>query len=161
MLLPNPIKRPSLSEIQQHDWFQAYIPTKDEVKEDFMLRLKQYDNVSQNSSLETTDDFDINPDELLLNNTHRGIVSDDEEADTGITIREAQVYNHRTKKLTQFFSTSDVEVLFRNLAFYIDENASKFKFEKSNYGSRFKVLREKEGEIDISINIFKVASIDN
>jgi len=33
-LQPDPLKRPSLSEIQQHEWFQEVIPTKDEVVEE-------------------------------------------------------------------------------------------------------------------------------
>jgi len=36
LLQYDPIKRPSLSEIQEHEWFRGCIPTKDAVKEEFM-----------------------------------------------------------------------------------------------------------------------------
>ena len=120
------------------------------------MRVKKFEEISADSTMETVDDYDINPDELLLNNAHRGIGDDDDEPDLGITAREAQTYNHRTKKLTQFFSTSDVNVLFRNLAFYIDGSNSQFKFNRSHFGAHFKVQREKEGEIDMRVNILKV-----
>lgn len=39
LLQQDPIKRPSLSEIQHHEWLQGHTPNKDEVKEEFLYTL--------------------------------------------------------------------------------------------------------------------------
>lgn len=112
------------------------------------------------SSISTQEDYDINPDDLLANNYHRGIGDDDEDDNLSIVVREAQKYNHKTKKLSQFFSKSEVDVLFRNLTHFIDEFASKFKFSKTSYGANFQTIDEKSIQVDITVNILKVPDED-
>ncbi len=73
-----------------------------------------------------------------------------------IIVREAQEYSKNGKRLTEFFSTSDVDVLFRNLTHFINEVASKFKFSKAAYSANFQTIDEKSIEVDIAVNILKI-----
>ena len=125
-----------------------------------MRKNKYQESFLSDSNMET-EDYEIDPDKLSNSMPHRSLGDEeDDEIDLGITLREAQPYIHSTRKMTQFFSTSDPSVLFRNLASYVDVNSSQFKFYKSHFGCQFKVNREKEGEVDISVNILKVKDQD-
>lgn len=98
---------------------------------------------------------------MLSSNYHRGIGDEDsKDEDDKITIREAlpflDIFKGKIKWLTQFFSTSDVNILFRNLTKFISENATTFKFNKTSFGSSFGIIKEVGGKVDITINILKV-----
>lgn len=108
------------------------------------------------SNISTQEDYDISPDDLDANNYHRGLGSEDDDDDTHLVVREAKPYSHQTRRLSQFFSKSDVEVLFRNLTHFVDGVASKHKFSKSCYGVTFETINDDSVQVDVTVNILKV-----
>mmetsp|Transcript_37022 Transcript_37022/g.36626 ORF Transcript_37022/g.36626 Transcript_37022/m.36626 type:complete len:216 (-) Transcript_37022:186-833(-) len=155
LLQEDPVKRLSISEIMQHEWMAGPTPTQDEIKDEFTKRYNNYSQDEMISNISTQEDYDISPDDLDANNYHRGLGSEDDD-DTHLVVREAKPYSHQTRKLSQFFSKSDVEVLFRNLTHFVDGVASKHKFSKSCYGVNFETINDDSVQVDVTVNILKV-----
>ena len=70
--------------------------------------------------------------------------------------RQVKPYVHLTKKITQFFSTTDIEVLFRNLAWYVQQATSNYSFSKSTYSVIFDVIKDEGQKVTITVHIFEL-----
>jgi glycogen debranching enzyme len=90
---------------------------------------------------------------------HRDVSTIDDE-EMAITIRYPNRYIHKAAKTTQFFSTSDIDVLYNNLAGFIQQAAHSYNFSQKDYSTRFEVLREDGKAISVTVNIYIVEGQD-
>jgi glycogen debranching enzyme len=77
-----------------------------------------------------------------------------------ITIRYPKPYIHKAAKTTQFFSTSDIDILYNNLAGFIHQATHSYNFSQKDYSARFEVLREDGKSIEVTVNIYIVEGQD-
>lgn len=126
----DPIRRPSISEIKNHPWFDGETATKEEVHEEFMRRLEKIEEQNMQIDQPLTE-ADVDMDLVNQHTVHRGIEDIDVEDEK--TEREEEEYIHRAKTHTQFFSTSSLEELFGVLVQYITTATKNYDFSKNSY----------------------------
>ena len=90
---------------------------------------------------------------------HRDVGIPSEEEMT-ISSRHPKPYIHKAAKMTQFFSTSNVDILFNNLASFIKQAAHSYKFSQKDYSARFEVLKEESKTVTVTVNIYIVEGQD-
>lgn len=157
LLQYDPARRPSISEITKHPWYNGELPTHEEMYEEFQKRkeMLEQDNMDVDGDAE---DFDVDPDVFHQQNAHRGI----EDGSTGASIgtRKVQEYIPRAGKNTQFFSTSDLQMLFRNLGGYVHGAATDYTFSADDYSVKMRIVDSDNISVSLSIRILKVEGED-
>lgn len=122
----------------------------------FSYRKRFKQNESNNVDLEgETEDYTVDTSVFESVTCHRDVTLGDEK-DTPIVKRQVKPYNHVAKKQTQFFSTSDLEVLFRNLAWFVQQAATSFTFSKSSYSVMFDVIKDDGLKVTVTVQILEV-----
>lgn len=119
----NPMERPSLAEIKTQEWYNGPIPSSDIVKEEFKWRKLELtkENYQPEHKIPTG-----KPDPTIIGT---GAFRSADGKDK----RELAPYIAEFKRYTQFFSTSDPEILFSTLALYVDKKFKEVKFERDLY----------------------------
>lgn len=141
----------------QHEWYLGGKPTQDEVLEEFMRR-QQYLR-DQNMDVDAdADDIDVDPSVFEAHTVHRGIGGTGEKP--VITERKENIYNPKVKKNTQFFSTSNVDVLFRNLAGFAQKAAINFSFADGEYSVEMTMQEGEQISVTFTVKILKVEGDD-
>ena len=102
-----------------------------------------------------TEDYTVDTSVFESVTCHRDVILKDVK-EAPIVKREPKQYNHVVKKTTQFFSTSDLEVLFRNLAWFVQQAASSYTFSKSAYSVVFDVIKDDGLKVTITVQILEV-----
>ena len=70
--------------------------------------------------------------------------------------RKVQAYNQKCSIRTQFFSTSELKVLFNHLAEFLSHKTSAYTFNKKDYSSEFSFVDESNNSVNVSVKILKV-----
>lgn len=140
MLAFDPIERPSLAEIRQHEWMKGPVATKDQVLEEFKKRKEIIDEEAL-ANTASKPDIDPNEDFSTSHTVHRGI--DDGEGDD-----EEKILNTMGEfipdwaKFTSFFSTSDPEELLIVLLTFWSNLTNDYSVNKGAYQVTAKHLDE-------------------
>lgn len=106
-----------------------------------------------------TQDWSVDPNILAGSSLHRDVSTTDDD-EMAITIRYPKPYIHKAAKTTQFFSTSDIDILYNNLAGFIHQATHSYNFSQKDYSARFEVLREDGKSIEVTVNIYIVEGQD-
>ena len=115
MLQLDPLTRPSLAEIRQHEWFNGKIPTSEEVEAEFHKRRQQIQEANMRQD-EAIPNVEMDPSVFEAAKAHRSVGDSGPTAsDLADAKRTAQPYTPYVKSCTQFFSTHDNETLFNCL----------------------------------------------
>ena len=121
----NPMERPSLAEIKEQEWYNGLMPTTEEIKEEFSMRkaVLNNENYQPDSKIPTG-----KPDPTIIGTGNFRSGDGNEKTD-----REIAPYIPEFKRYTQFFSTSDPEILFATLALYAEKKCKETRFERDFY----------------------------
>lgn len=106
-----------------------------------------------------TEDCSVDSDMFTGGTLHRDVSIPSEDEMT-ISSRNPKPYIHKAGKITQFFSTSDIDILYNNLAGFIKEAAYSYKFAQKDYSASFEVLKEETKRITVTVNIYIVEGQD-
>lgn len=165
-----PSDRPTIEEIKEHPWFEGTMPTKDDIKEEFRKRKQILED--ENDAQKDEDKFEDYDTSAFDEVAHRGIGDDDEEECVERTLQE---YDADAPRYTQFFSTSDVEELWKTLATYTTTVCDSFEISKEDFsitakkaldededneGEESKSDEESENCVEFMINILQVPEED-
>lgn len=108
LLAPNLIHRLSISEIKNHPWYMMEVPSKDEIKEE--IEKKEKERQESNKTKEEETKVQKDPLDFEAKDIKRGI---EEAKDSDkVIIREEREYIPEIGKMTQIFSSSDLEDLW-------------------------------------------------
>ena len=153
MLAFDPVHRPSLAEIKEHEWYNGPVPTYEEIKEEFIKRKHELDlgNLQDGSPLPTGK---VDPSVFTTHSPHRGI-EEDEEGKRPTLERQVVEYVPEFKRYSQFFSTSSLDDLFNTLALFAEKMSTKFEFSEEEYSANMEITEEVH-TISLSVNILKV-----
>lgn len=143
----NPFHRLTISEVRGHPWFNGPVPTADEIKDEFDRRKRDLDEELRRQKDEDPTQAEFDTSLLEGNSVHRGIGDSDEEAKE-VVEREEQEYDDDFANYHKFFSTSEVDDLWKNLWAYVTEITSEFKFSADEYSLSAKVVKEEEEKAD-------------
>lgn len=152
MLAYNPHERPSLAEIKSHPWFNGPMPSVDDIKDEFEQRKAQLDEMN-NQANQPMPSQAVDPSVFHANTVYKSV--GDEEGKVPELVRRAGEYIPEVKRVTEFFSTSSPEDLFKTTAAFAKENAKEFSFDDEEYCTTLKV-KSGENEVTLNINILKV-----
>ena len=154
MLQLDPNHRPSISEIKSHPWYNGEIATVEEVKEEFAKRKAMLDGQAiDNDQPEPT--AQPSPNVFQQHVAHRGLDDKEEESKLPTLKRTAKAYLDGYGKVTQFFSTANVDKLFDTLACYAEANTSDFKFAPNSYKCKLSILKDDQ-KVDLTARILSV-----
>lgn len=141
----------------QHEWYQGNKPTQEEIYDEFIRRHKY--SKEQNMDVDgDADDIDVDSTAFEAHTTHRG--TGGTEKKPTITERTAKSYNSKVKKITQFFSTSAVDVLFRNLVGFAQKAATECSFDDNEYSAEMTMQEEDNIAVTFTVKILKVEGED-
>lgn len=149
MIQLDPLARPSLAEIKNHDWYNLPIPTQNEVREEFEDRKKAIEESRYSQDAETPEA--IQDDEVYQKSKiHRGVDGDETtEADLASAERSLQEYLPLLSTPTQFFSNSPTGELFTILLESVNKWSSEFTISLTEYQVDFTIV---ENEIKAEVN---------
>lgn len=157
MLQFDPIARPSLAEIREHEWFNLPVPTHEEIKTEFEQRKSKIDQSRQNENEEVPDEV---PDPSVFENSaFRDILSGEDNQKFGDLERTPAVYIPEFKRVTQFFSTNSLDSLFNTLVLYANNTTKEFKLSTYDYSVDMDVIHN-ESKISLTVNILKFEDQD-
>jgi len=143
----NPMQRPSISEIMAHEWYNGPVPTQDEVKD--IIEAKKASSIKAN----------YQPDAISPSSspsvTTSGSTIWRSEGDENIE-RKVSKYYSELKRLTQFFSTYEPDILFNALALFA-EKCQESKFYTEDYSAKLKFGKEEEPDLEVRVNILEVS----
>lgn len=159
MLNPDPVCRPSLAEIKEHEWCQGYVPSKYEVRDEFKTRTQIIEDAEEEQKNQPIPSGDVDKNIYEQHRVHRGI-GEAEEVKRDVE-REVQPYIEEFEVYTQFFSISSLDELFSTLTLFAQKIAVEFKFFDDAYSSRLTVIDKEHEESEIEkliydVNILKV-----
>lgn len=132
MLQLDPISRPSLAEIRSHEWFNEPIPTHEEVKSEFMKRKALIDTNREAKSHEDAPMDEPDP-SVFVNAAFRDIGGSSEEGKIDSSSKEPGIYVPEIKRATQFYSTSDLQVLYNTLVIFANKTTKEIKLSAFDY----------------------------
>jgi hypothetical protein len=102
-----------------------------------------------------TEDCSVDSDMFIGGTLHRDVSIPSEDEMT-ISSRHPKPYIHKAAKTTQFFSSSNIDILFNNLAGFIKQAAHSYKFTQKDYSASFEVLKEETKRVTVTVNIYIV-----
>jgi len=138
-----PSRRYSLSEVMAHNWFNDESAAEQIIHDDFTDR----ETAIEDEFLRLDEEgsvYDINEDIFHSTEAHRGIAAEESKS---YTIREEKEYNPKLKRLTQFFSKSDLSSLFNNLGAFASNSSVSYDFLPGEYSvkmTQHKVIEKKD-----------------
>ena len=153
LLQYDPLHRLSIAEIMEHEWYHGNKPSQDEIWDEFVKRQE----ILKAKNMDTdgdTEDYEI--DSTVFKTRNISLASGKAEEDKVITILVERPYNSKVKRNTQFFSTSEVDVLFRNLAKFAQNAAKNFSFFDGQYGVEMTMQEGDEISVSFAVEILKV-----
>jgi serine/threonine protein kinase len=157
LLQYNPKHRLSIAEIMTHEWYLGSKPSQEEIFEEFAKRQEYLRD--QNMDVDgDADDIDVDPSVFESHTVHRGIGGTGEKSI--ISERRENTYNPKVKKNTQFFSTSNIDVLFRNLAGFAQKAATNFNFADGDYSVEMTMQEGEQIAVTFTVKILKVEGED-
>lgn len=161
MLQLDPQARPTLAEIRSHKWFNLPVPTHEEVKNEFRLRLEIISNISKRTG-EDMPEVSPNPD--IFNGTGKfrssALQTQEEEIETTVTVdRVANEYIPEMINCTHFFSTASLSDLFNILALYANKSSKEYSFSDEDYSVTMRISLE-DASVVVSGAILKVPNED-
>mmetsp|Transcript_33552 Transcript_33552/g.38542 ORF Transcript_33552/g.38542 Transcript_33552/m.38542 type:complete len:290 (+) Transcript_33552:419-1288(+) len=155
MFSVDPVHRPSLAEIRAHEWYNGPVPTYEEIKEEFLKRHSDWVNSNLQPDASIPEGV-YEPSVFTDHSIHRGLDGDDEEDGQGLSLkRQAAMYTPEFRRYSQFFSTSNLEELFRTLVVFSCQLTSEYKFADDEYSVDL-VLIEDDSKIELTVNILQL-----
>lgn len=157
MLAYDPLERPSITEVMQHPWCKGTLLTKEEVIEEFELRSRkreEEDKISDSTPSSSTD-----PGVFNKNTIYRDITGKEVDYENEFE-RKPAIYISEYKRATQFFSTSDLQILFNTLALFASKATTEFEFSPDEYSVTLSYLADDEAKISMVVNILKLEDND-
>ncbi|CAI2385212.1 unnamed protein product [Moneuplotes crassus] len=134
----NPLERPSLDELKELEWYTGQVPTHDEIIQEIDKRISIVNPVIDQIGKDTPDIEDVS--DIILSFLSRiELYEYEENLDK---VRTCECYIPELKKFTQFFSTSDVETLYKTLLVFIQHFAIQASFSYEHYSLTFTPPRE-------------------
>lgn len=157
MLQLDPIARPTLAEIREHEWYNLSVPTHAEIIAEFQQRKNIID---QNRLNENEDIPDEVPDPSVFENfAFRDIVVNEENKKFDDLNRSPETYIPEFKRVTQFFSTSNLESLYNTLVLFAHKTTKECKLSAIDYSADMDIIEE-ETKIKLTVNILKFEDQD-
>eukprot|EP00344_Euplotes_crassus_P004575 CAMPEP_0197009382 /NCGR_PEP_ID=MMETSP1380-20130617/49875_1 /TAXON_ID=5936 /ORGANISM="Euplotes crassus, Strain CT5" /LENGTH=379 /DNA_ID=CAMNT_0042430601 /DNA_START=108 /DNA_END=1247 /DNA_ORIENTATION=+ len=149
----NPMERPSISEIMSHEWFNGPVPTHDEVKE--IIELKKAAVLKENYQPDSEVPFSGSDPSTVGSTTWRSFGADENST------RKAAIYVPELKRFTQFFSTSEADILLGTFVLFAEKNGNEVKIDNDQYSATMKIAKEEEDEdpemeMEIRVNVLQV-----
>ena len=157
MLSLDPIARPTIAEIQSHEWYNLPVPSNEEVKEEFKSRK---DTINKNNLKigEYMPTDKPNPDVFNDHRKHRG-VGNNEDSDLPKVDLEVGEYIKEWTVVTSFFSSSSLEVLYDTLVLWANKLTSEYTISDEDYSVDIKI-NFKESKLDLTASILKVPDLE-
>lgn len=151
MLQLNATHRPSLVEVRCHPWFNGYTATEEEVMEEFAKRKAELDGYTQEEPIPTSHP---DPNVFEQHAVHRG--ETDGEMDTKLPVlkRTAKPYMKEGGRITQFFSTSNVDELYNTLLCYVDKSTNDYTLSEKTYKCKMSILKD-ELKVGLAVNLLE------
>jgi serine/threonine protein kinase len=155
LLSKDPVHRLTLSEVISHPWYQEKVPAHILVHEECSRRKEKIngDNVQTDFESEV---YTVDPNVFSNNSVSRGFGSK-KETDSIIIDRKVQQYHEKCGILTQFFSTTDIKILFDHLAKFVSHKTSEYSFNKEDYSSTFSFVDDSSNAVQVNVKILKVS----
>lgn len=142
----NPMERPSIAEIKEHEWFKGPVPKHEQIREAFELRKSLLEKENYNPEAQTPTG---SPDPSIYGvGPHRSHDKDEK------TERYAVPYVPEYKRYTQFFSTVEPEKLMNTLALFAEKKCKEAKFDKYEYSAT--MTTDGDHEVTFRVNILQV-----